>query len=171
VANQILAILPFTDKTGGHEHLCDGLMEMLTDGADHLGIACVPRPRAAIHKGPAVDLKRAADVLQANLIMTGELDGPAGGNQVLHIKLSHMPEASVLLDQAYPFTDNGIQMLIGKILGDLAHSLQLPPPENLPKQLTYGMSTSAPALDAYLRGLQATHGRNAAANQKAIDEL
>ncbi|HEY1991599.1 MAG TPA: tetratricopeptide repeat protein [Gammaproteobacteria bacterium] len=171
MTNQTLAILPFADKSGGREHLCDGLMEMLTDAADHIGIPCVPRPRAAIHKGPALDLKRAAVTLQANLIMTGELDGPAGGAQALHIKLTRMPEGSALLDQAYPFSDNGMQALIGKVLGDLARSLQLPLPADLPKQLTYGMSTSAPALDAYLRGLQATHGRNAATNQQAIEQL
>lgn len=170
VANQTLAILPFTDKTGGREHLCDGVMEMLTDAADHIGIPCVPRPKAAIHKGPKVDLKQAADALQANLLMTGELEAPTGG-LALHIKLTRMPEASALLDQAYPFTDNGMQMLVGKVLTDLAQSLQLPPPENLPKLLTYGMSTSAPALDAYLKGLQATHGRNAAANKQAIEQL
>lgn len=125
----------------------------------------MPRPRAAIHKGPAVDIKRAAEALQANLIMTGELDA-----QALHIKLVRMPEGT-MLDQAYPFTDNGVLMVVGKVLGDLAPSLQVPPPSDLPKQLTYGMSTSAPALDAYLRGLQAIHGRNAAANQNAIEQL
>jgi adenylate cyclase len=166
-----LAILPFNDKIGGRQHVCDGLMEMLIDAAERAGIQCAPRPRAAVHKDPGADLKLVAATLQSNLIMTGVLIHEADDKDVLRINITSIPEMTSLWQHGYALSDGGMQMLLGQVLGDLLRIMELPQPDNLPKQLTYGMSTAAPALDAYLRGLQATHGRNAASNEKAIEYL
>ncbi|MGH8371765.1 MAG: tetratricopeptide repeat protein [Gammaproteobacteria bacterium] len=171
MAIKTLAILPFGDEIGGKEHLSDGLMEMLIDAADRAGIQCAPRPRAAVYKGEKVDLKNAAETLQSNLIMTGILMEAADGNMNLHTKLTGMPEMATLLERDYVVAEDGIPQLLAQVFGNLLQALEMPPPANLGKQFNYGMSASAPALDAYLRGVQAVHGRNETSNQKAIEYL
>ncbi|MGH8401243.1 MAG: TPR end-of-group domain-containing protein [Gammaproteobacteria bacterium] len=171
MATRTLAILPFGDEIGDKEHLCEGLTEMLIDAADRAGIQCAPRPRAAIYKGPKLNLKSVAETLQSNLIMTGVLIQTGDGNINLHIKLTGMPENAVVLESDYAVAEAGIPQLLAQVFGSLLQAMTLPPPANLARQFSYGMSASAPAVDTYLLGLQAVHGRNEASNSKAIELL
>lgn len=167
-----VAILPFADQIGGKSHVCDGLMEILIDAAERTGIPCAPRPRAAVYKDPAVDLKAVAAALQCELIMTGKLaQGADGKSGLLLVRLTAAREAHLLYERNYALVDNGIQLLLGKVLVDLLAAVNVPRPENVLKQFIHGMSASGPALDMYLRGLQAVHGRLASSNRDAIECL
>lgn len=171
MASKRVAILPFIDRTGGKSHVCEGLTEILIDAAERAGIPCVPRPRAAVYRGPAVDLKAAVQALHCDLIMTGTLAEGADGKGNLAVRLMQGLEARTLYERSYVLTGNGIQLLLGKVLADLLNAVGLPPPENILKQFIYGMSALGPALDTYLQGLHAVHGRQASSNREAIEYL
>jgi len=49
--------------------------------------------------------------------------------------------------------------------------MAVPATPEMAKRFTYGMSSSAPALEAFFRGLQAVHGNDEASNQRAIEHL
>lgn len=170
MANKVLAILPITDKIGDKDYLCEGLAEMLIDAADRADIQCAARPRAAVHKGPDVDLQKAAEALQADVIMTGVLD-KEGDKDGLHLKLSGMPEQTVLWEKDYTFAEESLLQQIRQIFSDLLKVMRVPETPEISNQFTYGMTNSGPAFDAYLRGMQAVHGQNAAVIQKAIEHL
>ena len=119
MANKVLAILPITDQLGDKDYLCEGLAELLIDSAERAGIECAARPRAAVHKGPDVNIKTAADALQANVIMTGTLAPGADGNPALQLKLTTMPEATTLWEQSYGYSAEGILRLTAQVFIDL----------------------------------------------------